>query len=304
MWTLWRSVWRLNLETKNKMITQIKLKYDQPKDGSYYLTLGSYTSGYLFSLLEGFDFPQARIDIKDKGNSHGAVLGSKHYGRRVMRIEGEIVASSEADFETKRKNLVEACAFHNGLKDIIITTREGLELTTNAIVNVKPDLPYKKGKMIRGEFRIELVAPFPFLKSTTEQNETVEVYTGGGGEVPSAIPFAMTAGGGTAQTVENGGNVFAYPIIKIYGEIENPSILNETTGENFSLTYSLGAGRYIEIDVLNRTVKLDDDTNLLQYFSGDWITIAIGENILKLTGTNPSASAEAIFTFADNYLGI
>ena len=286
------------------MITQIKLKYDQPKGGSYYLTLGTYASGYLFKRLEGFDFPEARIDIKDKGNHNGAVLGSKYYGRRIMRIEGEIIASSTTEFETMRKNLMEACGFHNGLKDIIITTREGLELTADTIINVKPDVPYTKGGMVRCDFRLELVAPFPFLKSTTEQSETVEVYAGGGGEVPSAIPFAMTAGGGTAKTVTNGGNIFAYPIIKIYGEIENPSILNETTGESFSLTYALGAGRYIEIDVLNRTVKLDDDTNLLQYFAGDWMTITTGENILKLTGTNPSAGAEAIVEFADNYLGI
>jgi hypothetical protein len=286
------------------MITQIQLKYDRAKNGSFYLPIGTYESGYLFNKLSGFDFPEAQVDVKSRGNYYGAQLGNYNYGRRILTVEGEIIAQNTADFESLRKELLEALAFPNGLKDIIITTREGLELTASVILNSRPDIPYQKGKMVRADFHFELVAPFPFLLSTTEKMDTAEVYGGGGGAVPMGLPFAMAAGASNALEIENEGNVASFPTIRIYGAAENPSIQNETTGETLSFTYTLGSDDYIDIDIFNRTAILNGATNIMQYVAGDWFKIDPGVNIIKLTGTNTNANAKAEITWRDAYMGI
>ena len=286
------------------MISLIKLKYNRERTGSYYLTIGTVSSGYLFNTLSGFESPKARVSIVDRGNSHGATLNGNYYGRRTMVIEGEIWAYSIGNLNTKRQDLAEACGLHNGLREIIVTTKSGLEFAVDAIISADFSVPYKKGLVIFSEFRIELTAPFPFFKSSTVQEETVNPFSGGGGAIPSEIPFDMSTGGSGSATLTNSGNIFSYPIIILSGEIENPSILNETHGEMLSLLYSIPDGDSVTIDVYNRTAVLESSSaNLLAYISGDWPLIYPGDNFFKLTGIDPNGNAKAEIRFQDSYLG-
>jgi len=278
------------------MITQITINS---------LVIGTYASGYLFKQLSGFGFPEVRIDVKDRGNYDGAKLGNYNYGRRIMSIDGEIIGSSPSDYETKRQALEKAVRVSDGLATMQIATRGGLSLQADVILNALLDAPYKAGNMIRGEFRLEFVAPYPFILGQTENNEDISVYSGGGGTLPATLPFSLAVGGTGAVEISNSGNGKAYPTIKIYGAISNPSIQNETTGESFSIAYTLSYSTdYIEIDIFNRTVLLNGVTNILQYFSGDWLTLEAGANNLKLTASSNSSVAKATITWRDHYLGI
>ena len=60
----------------------------------YNLTMGTLESGYIFGNLTGFGFPSLKVDIKERGSTHGADLGVKLYGRRVMGIELEIIGKN------------------------------------------------------------------------------------------------------------------------------------------------------------------------------------------------------------------
>lgn len=269
------------------------------------LTLGSVASGYYFTKLAGFEFPELRIDIKDRGNYDGARLGTYNYGRRIMSVEGELWGSTATDYESKRRALQLALGISNGLTTLTINTKSGLTLEASVILNVQLGAEYQKGNIIFGSFRIEFVAPYPFLLSSTSTNTQVDPYTGGGGAIPSAIPFSLGVGGSGAETINNAGNGTEYPTIKIYGSIENPSMQNTTTGKQFSLSYNLSTSTdYIEIDTYNQTVLLNGVTNIRQYFSGDFITLEAGDNEIKLTSASYDSNAHAIVTHKDSYLGI
>lgn len=269
------------------------------------LTLGTVASGYYFTRLVGFAFPELRIDIKNRGNYDGARLGTYNYGRRVMSVDGEVWGSTKSDYESKRRALQQALGISEGLKTLTINTKSGLTLEVSVILNVELGIEYQKGNAVFSNFRIEFVAPYPFLLSSTSTDTQLTPYTGGGGAIPSAIPFSLGTGGSGAETINNAGNGTEYPTIKIYGSIENPSIQNTTTSKQFSLAYTLStSGDYIEIDTYNQTVLLNGVTNIRQYLSGDFITLEAGNNSIKLTSANYDSNAHAIITHKDAYLGI
>lgn len=268
-------------------------------------TIGALSSGYIFDKLTGFDFPKTNVTMRDRGHYHGARLGNYNYGRREFTIEGTIYGDTESDFETKRRALQQVLDLYNGTQTILITTKSGLTLQADAIVKTELGQPYEKNKVFMGTFFINMVAAFPYLLSQTLNSEDVAVADGGGGAIPATIPFSLGTGGTGATTVANDGNAYAFPTIKIYGVIENPSVQNVTTGKQCALTYTLSSsGDYIEIDTYNRTVLLNGVTNIRQYFSGDWLTLAPGDNDLKLSSASYGGSALANFEYRDSYLGI
>lgn len=269
------------------------------------ITIGTYVSGYLIKKLAGFDFPQVRVGVIDRGNYHGARFSNAYYGRRVMSVDGEIIGSSPEDYELKRRAMEEALCLYDGVKQLNITTKSGLLLKADVVVNSQFEAPYEAGKAIRGEFRIELVAPYPFLKSLDENNEEILILNSGGGAIPMAIPFSLALGSEVSEPIENLGNGHAFPTVRIHGTIENPSLINQTSGKTLSITYDLATdGDYIDLDFYNRTALLNGTTNVMQYVSGEWWTLAPGENSIKLTVASAGSAAKAAFEWNDSYLGV
>lgn len=269
------------------------------------IVIGTYASGYLIKRLSGFDFPDVRVGVIDRGNYHGARFSNAYYGRRVMSIEGEIVATDKGDFETKRRAMQKALDLSVGLKQLNINTKSGLLLKADVVVNSKFEAEYEAGKMIRCDFRIELVSPFPFLESQTNNERDILILNSGGGEIPMEIPFSLALGATVIEPIDNAGNGNAFPNVRIYGTIENPSLINQTTGKTLSITYDMTLDTdYIDLDFYNRTAILNGTTNVMQYISGDWWELIPGENSIKLTGASAGGAAKAEFSWRDSYLGV
>jgi len=268
------------------------------------LLMGTVASGYLFDAFNGFGSADIKVTVKEKGAYHGADLSNFSYGKRGFSLEGRIVGDTLADYSSKRRALQKAFDIFDGLDTITIVTKDGLTLEMEAIANGNIDTPYKAGNAIMSEFRIELVAPYPFIEGSVENTETVAVHTGGGAEIPAEMPMEIGEGGVGDTTITNDGNGKAYPVIKIYGAIENPSITNTTRGEGLSITYTLATSTdYIEIDTYLKTVLLNGVTNIKQYVTGDFWVLDSGDNVIRLTGSS-SSGAQAEVIYKDSYLGI
>ena len=269
------------------------------------LTIGTFDSGYIFSRLSGFDSPTVRINVKENGNYHGARYGSAYYGARVISIEGEIWGDDADDYEAKRRALGQAFTILNGLQRVTFTTRSGLVVKADCIVNNRLEMPYEKGDVVKGDFRLELIAPFPFFLSQTKYTQSVCVFEGGGGEIPAEIPFTFGGGDSGNVDINNLGNVEAYPIIRIYGNITDPTIRNNTSGLQLSINATLADDtEYIELDVYRRTAKRENGTNILADVTGDWWTLKTGINnvVLSATAYGEGARAEVIYEY--HYLGL
>jgi len=268
------------------------------------LTMGTLDSGYIFGNLAGFGFPSLKVDVKERGSTHGADLGVSLYGRRVMGIELEIIGNDPTDYETKRRALELACDITRGLQRVYITTRSGIDVICDAIVTGDFDLPYTKGQMIFSTVRLELTAPYPFFNSKDQKSSLISLWSGGGWGLPFELPLDMSCGGDVIANVINDGNTKSYPIITLYGQLEDATLTNETNDEAFSIDYDITDGSQVVIDTFNRTIILNGTTNLRQYFSGDWLSLDSGGNGIKLTATTYGYNALVLITYRDSYLGL
>lgn len=269
------------------------------------LTLGTYASGYLFKRLEGFGFPQIAINVKERGNFHGAKLSGYRYSRRLITIELQILGTTLADYETKRSNLIKALTIISGLNTVTFTTKSGLVVTADCILNGEFEAGYKSGNGVFSDARIELVAPYPFFLGQTDESVDLAVSGGGGFAIPFGIGLDMSTGSTGATTVTNDGNGEAYPIVTLYGTLENPSIYNETSGLYLALNYTLSTiSDVLVIDFYNRTAVLNGSTNLKSYITGDFWTLLAGANTIRLTSANTSDSGSGNIAYNDSYLGL
>ncbi len=268
------------------------------------LTMGTLSSGYIFNKLTGFGFPSVRVNVKDRGSMHGADLSSYLYGRRAFVVELTIIGTSKTDYETKRRALEEACDIYNGTTTLTIYTKSGMVLQSTVIVSDTVDMPYEKGTMIFSEARLEMTAPYPFIKGYSTESKMVSIWAGGGFAIPFEVPMDMSAGASVVDTVTNNGNAIAFPILILNGKLEDAVIINESTGDEMNIDYNLTNGNYIEIDTYNRTALLNGVTNVRQYLSGDWIKLVSGENNIKLSATSFDSAGNILVSWKDSYLGV
>jgi phage-related protein len=108
--------------------------------------------------------------------------------------------------------------------------------------------------------------------------------------------------------VPNSGNETAYPIIRVWGAITDPEIINITTGKRFKFTTTVPAGNYLEIDTLMHTVFLNGDLLYSKYGTMDnaisnWWGLAPGDNLIGLVaGAYTGDGIRADFYYRDAWI--
>lgn len=156
----------------------------------------------------------------------------------------------------------------------------------------------------------------------------------GGLPIPFTVPVpigADTLNSSQSFTYASGSRLAAveYPIISIFGPIENPIIENLTTGEQIALTagtgLTLGAGEFVTIDLSgfprrdNKTIRDQDGNSAAQYLSTDndlatWHfafagelladgSYADGTNIVRVRGDNVTINSYVSMRYYDRYEG-
>lgn len=268
------------------------------------LIIGTYASGFLLEKHSGFGMASVRVDMKDRGHYHGANFGYAYYGKRAMVIDGEIVGTDVEDYEAKRQAMAQNFDILRGLQTVLITSHDGKVYRTEAIIADAVEMPYEKGKMVRGKFQLTLLSEKPFFDGGVEKSGTVKIYEGGGFAIPFSIPLPLDQGEDTTEILANDGNGYAYPVMTVYGSMENPTITNNATDEQMNIAYTLGASDYIVIDCYNRTAMLNGSTNVVDKITGDWLRLKAGNNEIRLSTATSDANARVEMVWRDSYVGI
>lgn len=112
---------------------------------------------------------------------------------------------------------------------------------------------------------------------------------------------AGTATSGVLQFVL-GGNRPSYGKFLIHGPVENPTILNETTGQLMRFDIKLEPGDFLEIGLRYHTVRLNGATDRRNVLKGAriWFPFMPGNNTFRFGGTQyiagpPDASLVALY---------
>jgi len=106
-----------------------------------------------------------------------------------------------------------------------------------------------------------------------------------------------------AVSVLNAGNVRMGYTVAIYGPCTGPALYNDTTGQviAFKSSLVLGAGEYLDIDPVNRTVFLNSDPNAsrlnqVDYTLTDWWMLQRGVNGVRYQPASATPGSAAFLT--------
>lgn len=100
---------------------------------------------------------------------------------------------------------------------------------------------------------------------------------------------SATAG---AITINNAGGAGTKPVVTFTGPLTNIVLLNETTGQSLTLTYTLGTGETLEVDFSAATILLDGTAS--RYYAktgGSFWEIAPGNNIIRFQAQSGTGTA-------------
>lgn len=253
------------------------------------IAMGLTSAYYTIKDAEGFGSGGVELVKWDRPGFHGAKTPRAFWRERIMRLVIGIRAANLATYEQKRRDLLEAFDLpRNGLTWLKFTTPGGLALQCKVQLNAQIQAPLRAGEVTIGEARIELVAEDPVFYSQTEKS----------------IDITFAAGSGT---LTNAGNAPIFPVARIHGNVEDPSIRNSGLGRTVSLAgITIPAGHYYDIDMLEETVKDEAGASRYSYVDADdFFWLSKGNNTIILGGTpGGSGYRKVTFTYRDGYLGI
>lgn len=237
--------------------------------------------GTILREFEGFEYPVVRESIEDVSGPRSAVYVTSKFGRRRFSWSGDIV--SDTVF-TVRRQIAGVLRQLGSMKLIQFTTYDDLALQCEAEI-VKLLNPYNHKIHT---FLIEAIAPdWRFFSQALHTNTSVAV----------------------EQTVENAGNEATHPTYRINGPFTSVTLTNLSTGDEFTIegdgyTEVAADGEYVEVDTLNRTVKLNGVTSIFSQFVGDFFMLVPGENVLQYVPVGGDAGTTLVTTWRDAYNGI
>lgn len=137
----------------------------------------------------------------------------------------------------------------------------------------------------------------PFAEDTTAVvSDSAALTVGGGGfAVPLTIPFTLTASTGGDLALNHVGDfVEAYPLLRVYGPIVNPHVINHTVEKRLVFDASIADGEYWDIDPFALTVTSSTGARVraLVPLESTWWALRRGVNNLQLAGSGYSASTK------------
>ncbi len=262
--------------------------------------------------IKGLESPTVRLPSFDRPNVDGAIVPNQLYGGRLISFTGRVFASDIVTYRQLRRTFERACAIQrvNGVLypiSLKMTTMDDLELQVEVY---RKSLDFPDKDLLFSQFRLDLFAPSLYLLGQTQKIKNIYTFFGGGMAIPMGIPLDFSTGGSSTDVLNNAGDVDAYPLITLVGPLDNPTITNETSGEQMVIAYNLTTNqKSIVIDTEKRTViyyssPTATGVNARSYLTGDFLTLHPGDNYIKLTlGTyNPDGVAQ--FSWRDSYGGI
>jgi hypothetical protein len=229
--------------------------------------------------MEGFEYSSVRPVVEDVSGPLSSIYITSKFGRRRLSWQSLIYD----DVFANRRLLLQAARQQGTIKTIEFATCDGLSLQAEIeIENII--MPYKNGRNV---VFIEAIAPdWRFYSQDLHENNSAN----------------------QSQVINNAGNEDTDPIFRIYGPFTSVTINNLNTSESFTIEFDeyteIGIGEYVEIDVKNRTVKLNDGTSIYSAFDGEFFRLVPGNNTLQFSPIGNDGNTLLRTIWRDAYNGI
>ena len=267
-------------------------------------------TGASIQAVSGNGMPTIRSSTENLSQQDGSISTGYRYGARIIGWSGDLVASSLTLYMTLRQSLM--LALRPGSlqgDDMVFTLSDGSTRTLRDVVCIDQNLDLPSGEASRtwNSYQVTFRAHFPFFEGAAHDNTQDRTIISGGVGIPAVIPMSFASGTSSSSdplVVDNAGNAQAYPIFTISGSGTLFTITNSTNGQQMVINTTLSSGSQIIIDIRRQTVTMNG-SSIMQYVSGEWITLDAGENTLSLSVDSGYTSDTSMRTeFYDTYMGI
>lgn len=240
---------------------------------------------------------QINAEISERPQMHGGYYDAAFKSGGVwtgtawlqaMRVAG-------ATIEANRTSVVKAI---NSIMDADGTlgfTNTGSSTPLALTVRAMQDVKFNIGAL-GWIANVMLYSEKPFAEDATATTVDTSALTAGGGGfvIPLTLPTTFTASSGGTSTVTNNGDFYAYPKLRVYGPITNPNVINSTLGQRLVFSGSIADGDYWEIDLFEKTVRLNGLTSIraLTVASSSWFKLGFGNTDLQLSGSGYNSNTK------------
>lgn len=246
--------------------------------------------------------------VRARSGGHGSVNRSRWLSDRLIVLEGEVWGGSQAAAFTELDRIQAAFA------DAVDTPRllryrrgwgAGVDLQTEVqAVDLKATLA-GGGRFLK--YQAQLRASDPRAYGQAEQVVASAPFgdTGGGFTFAATFPATFEPGSSGQAHYTNAGTTDTPPVFRLYGELENPRVQLDSTGETLALTATVGPDDFVELDVAERTVKLNGVTPRLDwrdFTTSDWFELPRASGTVRLLADDGSADAYMTVTFRPAYV--
>jgi len=226
--------------------------------------------------FEGWEYANPVVSVEDVAGQQSSVFVNSKFGRRRLAFIGDLVAS---DVFAQRREMLAAMRQTGRLKLFEGTTYDDLLIRFEAEV-VRIVAPYTHQVH---SYLIELVAPDWRFYSQTLKSGTLAA--------------------NQTDDFENEGTEITPPIFTITAPGNDIEIVNNTTGESFSIGDLTGVQEVV-VDVKAHTVTLDGSP-AMGIFTGEFFELVPGINSISFNvPTGSSGATELQIQHRDAYNGI
>lgn len=261
---------------------------------------------YLQPDIEGLaGLPSIRTSEGINVGKDGGWTGPQNYDPRFIAIPVMIAHPDVATVEVRRRDLITLL----GEKRLLLKyVTEGGSTYTSKVVVMDAPVPIRKN-LHTSNIKINLKADDPLLYDFVSTGgglvATINVRKPAGGfEINFTLPLEIS-GGNDATAVENTGTSSVAPIITLYGPLQEPTIVNQTTNQQMQILANLSENDELVINTALETVTLNG-TDVYYYLADpqDFIEIGPGVNDMYLTSEEGGAEGYAEVKFNSGYIGI
>jgi len=277
------------------MITKVKI-------GSLELTPAN---GYLVTAIEDLGY-KTKYVASSILYLHGSKLGDAYFQNRTLAFELTVGGDTISQKVQNKNTLFKALTISEIGSDLVrieITVNDSYTVYIMGVIKEVVS-PQKPDEIFHSNISFVFETESPFFKGVQTYQQIINLTKGGGGAIPMAIPFNMSAGSTGYSNLNNGGNVFVFPKFYFYGTMTNPVLTNVTTGKSVAIAATITTPDYYVIDTYERTVLDSSGVNKRDKITGDFLSLLTGGNNFSLLTDIPSETGYVLAVYEDCYIGI
>lgn len=260
-------------------------------DGFVLHDLSSHTTTVDVESVRGlFGTPSPKQDLVDRPRAHGASDYTEFYEGKVIELGGRAWAATDDGLHDVIDALQAALALDGG--DRVFTfRRRGRSFEERAVVRVATEVASENAGWNQTEaWAVSLYAPDPRLYTANQKTNFYSPSSNVGGGVSFELSFPITFAGGSglsSMAVTNAGTRKTPPTYTLLGPATDPTIRNETTGQDIDLTGSIISTDELVVDVARRSIVLNgtERADFLAVATSQWAELAPGTNTIRLVAT-------------------